>query len=433
MSVQAARGTRDLLPAVLHRRLAVIQAIRETFAAYGFEPLETPAMERIDTLMGKYGDEGDKLIFRILERGEGGREGKADLALRYDLTVPLARVMAMNQSLPLPFKRYQIQPVWRADKPQRGRFREFYQCDCDIVGAPGRAADAECLALASDALTRLGFADYVIHTNHRALLRALVGACGLAERESEVLVAVDKLDKIGVAGVTAELEGRGIEAGAIDTLWRLLERPADLDVVAEAIGADAQAPAEELRETFRLATALGARNVVFDATLARGLSYYTGPVYEVKLTEGNVGSVAAGGRYDGLIGMFSGKQVPAVGVSLGLERLHVILEERGRLGDTRTRTRAMLTVFSAETQGPTFALAASLRAAGVEVETWLGSPGSLGKQFKYAADRGVPYALVLGPDELARGVAAVKDLRSGVQEHVPTADIATRIGPRGEA
>lgn len=427
MIVQNARGTRDLLPAMMHRRLAAMDLIRQSFVAFGFEPLETPAIERIDTLMGKYGEEGDQLIFRILERGEGGREGKADLALRYDLTVPLARVMAMNQSIPLPFKRYQIQPVWRADKPQRGRYREFYQCDGDIIGAPGRAADAECLALASDALSRLGFQDYVVHTNDRRLLSALVAAAGAAELESDVLVAVDKLDKIGVDGVTKELAQRGVPTASIDRLWRLLEAPEDLDRTAEAIGAAAEQPAAELREVFRLAAALGARNVRYDATLARGLSYYTGPVYEVKLTEGNVGTVTAGGRYDGLIGMFSGKPVPAVGVSVGLDRLFVVMEERGMFGDLRTRTRALVTTFTPDLAAASCTLAGELRRAGQPVETWLGDAGKLGKQFKYAADRGIPYAVVLGPDELAAGKVALKDLRTGQQEQLDRGALAARL------
>ena len=398
----------------------MITTIREVYAAYGFEPLETPAMERIETLMGKYGEEGDQLIFRILERGEGGREGKADLALRYDLTVPLARVMAQNQSLPLPFKRYQVQPVWRADRPQRGRYREFYQCDADIVGAPGRVAEAECLAVAHDALTRLGFEDFTIYLNHRQLLSALVAAAGVPEREAEVLVSIDKLDKIGVDGVTAELVGRGIAPEAVARLWTLLAAPTDLDAVEAAIGAAAFASAAELRQTLSHARDLGVTRVTFDATLARGLSYYTGAVYEVKLTEGGVGTVAAGGRYDGLIGMFSGKNVPAVGVSLGLERILVVMEERGMLGASVTRTRALVTLFSPETVPASLALAARLRHAGLEIETWLGEPGGLGKQFKYASSRGIPYAIVLGPDELAAGTVAIKDLGAGAQQHLAT-------------
>ncbi len=421
-TVQNARGTRDLLPAQMHGRLHVIGIIREVFASFGFEPLETPAFERIETLMGKYGEEGEKLIFRILERGEGGREGKADLALRYDLTVPLARVIAQNPAIPMPFKRYQVQPVWRADRPQKGRFREFYQCDADIVGIDSRLADAECLAVAHEALSRLGFADFQVKVNHRKLLSALCAAAGAADREPEVLVAIDKLDKIGRDGVSKELGERAFPAEVIERLWTMLAVPGDLDAVEAAIGDAARAPAAELREVFGHVSALagpGAR-VVFDATLARGLGYYTGPVFEAVILEGGVGSVSGGGRYDGLVGMFSGRQVPAVGVSLGLERLLVVMEERGMLPTGGTRTKVLVTRFSADTDAAALRVAAQLRAEGLETETWLGAPGSLGKQFKYASGRGIPLAVVIGPEELEAGAVSLKDLRSGHQSRVAT-------------
>ncbi len=424
---QNARGTRDLLPAQMHARLHVIGLVREVFARYGFEPLETPAFERLETLMGKYGDEGEKLIFRILERGEGGREGKADLALRYDLTVPLARVIAQHADIAMPFKRYQVQPVWRADRPQRGRFREFYQCDADIVGVDSRVADAECLAVASDGLSRLGFTNYTIKLNHRALLRAIVAAAGAADREGEVLVAIDKLDKIGVEGVSEELGRRGFDSAVVARLWEVLAAPADLAAVAAAVGEAAAGPAAELREVLAHAAALGARNVAFDATLARGLGYYTGAVFEAVIHDGGVGSVGGGGRYDGLVGMFSGRQVPAVGVSLGLERLLVVMEERGMLPGIGTRTRALVTRFGAELDAASLGLAAELRAAGLEVEAWLGAPGKLGKQFQYADSRGIPYAVVLGPDELAEGVVAVKTLATGEQRRVPRDQLAEAL------
>ncbi len=426
--VRNARGTRDLLPAQMHARLWVLDKVRAIFARYGFEPLETPAFENIDTLMGKYGDEGEKLIFRILERGEGGREGKADLALRYDLTVPLARVVAQNPALPMPFKRYQVQPVWRADRPQKGRYREFYQCDADIVGINSRVADAECLAVASDALTELGFAGrFQIKLNHRKLLSAIVAAAGAAEREGEVLVAIDKLDKVGVPGVTKELGERGFDAAVIDRLWAILAAPDDLDAVADAVGEAALAPAAELREVLAHAAALGATGVAFDATLARGLGYYTGPVFEAVITDGGVGSVSGGGRYDGLVGMFSKRDVPAVGISLGLERLLVVMEERGMLPTGGTRTRVLVTRFAPELDGAALAAARTLRDAGVLVETWLGAPGKLGNQFKYADQRGIPFAVVIGPDEAAAGVAKVKDLKTGEQREVALAALAAAV------
>lgn len=425
--VQNARGTRDLLPAAMHDRLHVIAIVREVFARYGFEPVETPAFERIETLMGKYGDEGEKLIFRILERGEGGREGKADLALRYDLTVPLARLIAQNPALPMPFKRYQIQPVWRADRPQKGRFREFYQCDADIVGVNSRVADAECLAVAHDVLTRLGFPAFQIKLNHRGLLGAIVAAAGAAEFEGAVLTAIDKLDKVAWEAAFAPLIETGPGPDAIARLRGILASPHDLDAVAAAVGEAAAVPVAELRQVLAHARALGAASVTFDATLARGLGYYTGPVFEAVILEGGVGSVAGGGRYDGLVGMFSGRSVPAVGISLGLERLLVVMEERGMLASSGTRTRALVTRFSAELDADTLGLAAELRAAGLDVETWLGEPGALGKQFKYADSRGVAFAVVLGPEELATGQVALKDLRTGEQRRIDRGALAEAL------
>lgn len=428
MTVQAARGTRDLLPAQMHARLHVIAKIRDVFAEYGFEPLETPAIERLETLVGKYGDEGEKLTFRILERGEGGREGKADLALRYDLTVPLARVMAMNQGLPLPFKRYQVQPVWRAERPQKGRFREFYQCDADIVGAPGRLADAECIAVADTALSRLGFEDYEILVNDRRILRAIARQLADTDRETDVLVAIDKLDKIGWDGVAADLEARGLNSGWLADFRQMVEREdsmaAFLPIAGDAGG--------ELPQVMAAARAHGVARMRFDATLARGLGYYTGTVYEARIQGGGVGSVGGGGRYDGLIGMFSGRAVPAVGVSLGLERLLVVMEERGMLPAPVTRTLALVTVFSAELTEQSLQLAARLREqlrgrVRGGVETWLGDGGGLGKQFKYAANKQIPWAIVIGPEEAAGGTVTAKNLVTGTQTRVAEADLVQHL------
>lgn len=425
MPVFAARGTRDFLPAEMRAREHVLSVVRRTFELHGFAPLETPAIERVETLSGQYGEEGEKLTFRILERGEGGREGKADLALRYDLTVPLARVVAMNPSLPLPFKRYQVQPVWRAERPQKGRFREFLQCDCDIVGAPGRLADAECVAVAHAAIEALGFGGgFEVLVNHRELLRAIVAEAGLAAHEHEVLVAVDKWDKVGGPGVAQDLATRGIDGA------RLVQRLGDARDL-DAFAALAPGPVAELREVMSAAAALGATRVRFDATLARGLGYYTGPCWEARITDGGVGSVSGGGRYDGLIGRLGGRDVPAVGVSLGIERLLVVMGEKGMLPATAGGPRAMLTVFSAETLQATLSLAGRLRREGVAVETWLGEPGALGKQLKSAASRGVPFAVVMGPDEIARGEAQLKDLRSGQQGSVAVDGLGRALAEGG--
>ncbi len=285
MAVHLAKGMRDFLPAQMNNRLRVIETLRGVFTRFGFEPLETPAVERIETLTGKYGDEGEHLIYRILKRGEGGRRGEVDAGLRYDLTVPLARVVAMNRDLPTPFKRYQIQPVWRAERPQKGRFREFYQCDVDTVGCPGMIADAECVAVVEQALVALGFQDFEVRINHRRILRAITEAMGAPEREGEILVAVDKLDKIGREGVRAELLGRGLSQRAVDALWSTLDAGAGwegLSALADRLGPAGAAAAAELEDLRRQALAMGVDpgHITFDPTLARGLSYYTGPGWD---------------------------------------------------------------------------------------------------------------------------------------------------------
>lgn len=407
--VHLPKGMRDILPQQMILRQRVIATIQQVFLRYGFAPLETPAMERIETLTGKYGDEGDKLIFRVLKRGEGGKLGEVDQALRYDLTVPLARVVAMNPQLPMPFKRSQIQPVWRADRPQKGRFREFYQCDVDTVGAPVGLADAECIAVVHDCLVALGFTDFTIRLNHRRWLAALAAAVDASQREGELIVAIDKLDKIGRDGVSRELLGRGFDQPQVVRVWELLDGaplPGSQDALAE------------LDQVEALALALGVdrQRLLRDRTLARGLDYYTGPVFETVLTDGGMGSVSGGGRYDGLIGMFSGRDIPAVGVSLGLERLIVLLEERGMLGGASTATRVWVTVFDDDTLPASLAAVRAFRQAGVPAEISLAG-GKLGKQLKAADSRGVPFVVVIGPDEAGAGMVRLKDLRSG-DEHV---------------
>jgi histidyl-tRNA synthetase len=332
-STKPARGTRDFLPDDLRRREYVIGIVRDVYQRYGFEPLETPAFENIETLMGKYGEEGNQLIFKILKRGEHEKSGEADLALRYDLTVPLARVVAEYQgALPTLFKRYQIQPVWRADRPARGRFREFYQCDIDATGTASPIVEAEILGAVSEILAALGFRDFVIRLNHRRVLTALLEEAGVPlPLHGDALVALDKLDKIGADGVTGEFAARGIpqEAGA-RVLTSFLGDPGEAPEAAlarlrgvlgehDALG--------NLAAIVDLAASTPARGRIrVDASLARGLSYYTGAIMEIAV-EG-IGSLGGGGRYDNLVGMFLGRGVPACGFSLGLERIIVVMTER---------------------------------------------------------------------------------------------------------
>lgn len=432
-------GTRDFLPEDVRRREHVVAAVRQVYERYGFEPLETPAFENIETLLGKYGEEGNKLIFKILRRGEHEASGEADLALRYDLTVPLARVVAEHRNeLPRFFKRYQIQPVWRADRPARGRFREFYQCDIDSIGSRSPVVEAEQLTAMSDVLTTLGFDDFVIHVNHRQLLAGLLDASGIeAGQQTAALVALDKLDKIAKDGVSKELLARGIseERGQrlLDAV-ALPDRAAGTDWLIEQasrLGPEGRAGAENLREVLELTGTMGAgRRVRVDPSLARGLSYYTGVIMEVR-TPDSPGSIAAGGRYDSLIGGFIGGDVPACGFSLGLERILVVMTERGLFPARVSRGAAdvLVTIWSNDTRSEALRVASELRAGDIRAEVYP-EPDKLGKQFRYASGRGVAFVAIVGENERRSETVAIKDMRSGEQTIVPRAEAAGFIRSR---
>ena len=419
---EPARGMRDFLPEDVRRREYVIGVIKRVYERYGYEPLETPAVENLETLMGKYGEEGDRLIFKILKRGEQEATGQADLALRYDLTVPLARVIAHHQGkLPRLFKRYQIQPVWRADRPQRGRFREFYQCDVDALGSTSPLIEAELCAAVADALTELGFSDFVIRINHRQLLTALLTAAGVVEgQHGEALVALDKLDKIGRDGVKNELSSRGISEEVSDALLSFFATHGGdvLDLLAEFVARDGNGSAAvaNLRAILQLAagTTAGERLRV-DPSLARGLSYYTGAIMEINVSD-LAGSLGGGGRYDNLVGMFLGQSIPACGFSLGLERILVVMGERGMFPPSLATTPAdvMLAVFDAGDAPHALRVAEMLRGMGVRVLVYPEAE-KMGKQIKYADSRGIPFIGILGGDEIAAGTLTVKDLASKVQ------------------
>ncbi|MEO8257162.1 MAG: histidine--tRNA ligase [Acidobacteriota bacterium] len=431
MSTKPPGGTRDFLPDEIRRREYVIGVIRDVYERYGFEPLETPAFENIETLLGKYGDEGNKLIFKILRRGEQEAGGGADLALRYDLTVPLARVIARYQNeLPRFFKRYQIQPVWRADRPARGRFREFFQCDIDAIGTTSGLVEVELLAAVSDVLERLGFDDFTIRLNHRELLSGLLKAAGVPPPlHGEALVAIDKLDKIGADGVRAELAARGIDADAARICLELFEADFPAGLRRHLDGDERAALAVEQLETMtRLAERTAAfRHLHVDPSLARGLSYYTGAIMEIAVPD-LAGSLGGGGRYDNLIGMFLGRPVPACGFSLGLERIIVVMTERKMFpaGIARAAVDVMVAIWNDDTAGHSLALAFELRRLGLRVDVYPEAE-KIGKQFKYAAARGVPFVALLGDDERARGEVAIKDLRSGDQQSIARGEVAAFI------
>jgi len=431
VSAQPAKGTRDYLPAAVRQRQYAISIIRQVYESHGFEPLETPALERLDALSGKYGEEGDQLMFKVLLRGQPlvqgieqaaalltqpgavieGRSGKtapgapallADLGLRYDLTVPLARAYAANQAaLPPVFKRYQIQPVWRADTPGKGRYREFFQCDLDVVGSTSMLVEAEIAGAAVECLTRLGFEEFGLRTNHRGLLRALVDKAGLApHQEVDAITAIDKLDKIGADGVERELSERGVDEGPRQALLGLVAGGSvaggggvTLERVAEFLRGHAagEKAVAELRQFIELAgdTAAGPR-VRFDVSLARGLGYYTGTIFEL-VSPRFGGSLGGGGRYDGLIGLFLGREVPACGFALGFERLLLLMEEGGLFPPNLGALHLVLGATSDADGAVLLRASRELRAAGlaVSMSPRAEKPGRLRKS---AEERGAPFA-----------------------------------------
>ena len=450
---------RDFLPADVRKREYVIGVIKEAYERYGFEPLETPAVENIETLMGKYGEEGNQLIFKILKRGEHEKTGEADLALRYDLTVPLARVVAQYKAeLPKFFKRYQIQPVWRADRPARGRFREFYQCDVDVLGSQSMVVEAELIAAASEALVALGFNDFTIRLNHRHVLTGILDQAGVPpEKQPDALIALDKMDKAGPEGVASELNERGIPGESAVRLMRFFEGLAGAERAAEfvdvpdpatpraAINADVLGrlvefvgPHEtgakgidDLRQILQFAKAGSAgQRIKIDPALARGLAYYTGAIIEINVKD-LAGSLGGGGRYDNLVGMFLGKDVPACGFSLGLERIIVVMSEREMFPAATVSSPAdvMVTIWNEASIDDSIALATELRNKGLRVDLYP-EADKMGKQFKYASARGISFVAIAGDDERARGEVAIKDMRSGEQRSEKRSEVAKEIQNR---
>jgi histidyl-tRNA synthetase len=451
---QPARGMRDFLPDDVRKREYVIGVIKEVYEKYGFEPLETPAVENIETLTGKYGEEGNQLIFKILKRGVHETTGEADLALRYDLTVPLARVVAeYRDKLPKFFKRYQIQPVWRADRPARGRFREFFQCDVDVLGSRSMIVESEICAAANDVLVRLGFNDFSIRINHRRVLTGILAVSGVPlDKHDHALVALDKLDKVGRDGVRKEFEARDIEAVSGERLLNFFSELTELDHAAEIVlGEDQDRKQQSINQAvlgrlveFVGRNELGAQGIAelqsildygeasgiggrlkIDPSLARGLSYYTGAIMEINVKD-LTGSLGGGGRYDNLVGMFLGQDVPACGFSLGLERILVVMSERGMFPPEVASTPAdiMVAIWSEDSIDDSIRLARELRTAGFRVDLYP-EPDKLGKQFKFASARGVPLVALLGDDERAKGEVAIKNMRTGEQRTYKRSELDT--------
>ncbi|MBB5998248.1 histidine--tRNA ligase [Streptomonospora salina] len=423
-AAQAPSGTRDFLADELRRRTAAVTAVSEVFERYGFDPLETPAFERLDVVTGKYGEEASSLLFKILRRGVHEASGQADLALRYDHTVPLARVIGTHGSkLPSPFKRYAIGPVWRADRPQDGRFREFVQCDVDTVGSHSPLADAEVVYAVADGLQALGVEDFRFLVNSREALRGLLEVYGVGlELGDGVLATLDKLDKIGEEAVAGELAERGVATATAEAVVADIaaDSPDRLRAKLETNPRGKQGLAE-IDRMLELTGGLEGR-IAFAPRMVRGLDYYTGAIWEVEAV-GYPGAVAAGGRYDQLVAALGGSDMPAVGGSVGIER---ILATQETAADDRRGLDVALTALGHSEAG-TLRLARALRGRGLRVGTYLGTSGKLAKQLKWADDQRARFAVIRGADEQAAGEITVRDMATGEQHRVADDDAVAQI------
>jgi histidyl-tRNA synthetase len=435
-------GTRDFGPAVMQKRLFIFGKIRGIFERFGFLPLETPAMENLSVLTGKYGDEGDQLLFKILNSGDFLKDVEApalasykkalphiaEKGLRYDLTVPFARYTAMNRGqLTFPFKRYQIQPVWRSDRPQKGRYREFYQCDADVIGTDSLLCETEMLVMIGQVMQALGISQFKIKLNNRKVLTGLSEIIGQAGREAELCVAIDKLDKIGWEKVREELEGRGFEAKGLDLLNQVLdfntENPlADIAALEKqfANSAIALEGLAEIRKTLEYLQAMqgNLHNIEVDVRLARGLSYYTGCIVEVKALGVNIGSISGGGRYDNLTGVFGIPGLSGAGISFGVDRIYDVMEELNLFPDQAQQgTRILLCHFDEENFSYCLPLAHFLRQNGIQTEIYP-ETGKIKKQLSYADARKIPFAGIVGSEEMESQTLTLKNLINGEQQRV---------------
>lgn len=436
------KGTRDFSPEEMMRRTYIFDTIKSVFRLFGYAPLETPSMENLSTLLGKYGDEGDKLLFKILNSGDYGaklsdeelRQASkiSEKGLRYDLTVPFARYVVQHQNeIVFPFKRYQIQPVWRADRPQKGRYREFYQCDVDVIGSKSLLNEVELVDIVARVFKKLGIS-VTLKMNNRKILFGIAESIGHADKMIDITVAIDKLDKIGLDNVKAELSERGIDNEAIAKLQPILElsgtNDEKLNKLSSVIGSSETGlkGIEEMRTIFDHVAALGIElTPELDLSLARGLNYYTGAIFEVKANDFAIGSISGGGRYDDLTGIFGMPGMSGVGISFGADRIYDVMlglnlfpEEIG------CSTKVLFTNFGAEEQSVAMRLAGELRNHGVATEIYPDS-SKMKKQMEFANRRGIPYVVILGPEERERGVALVKDMTTGEQREVAFDALAT--------
>jgi len=449
------QGTRDFDALTVRKRQYVLNTIKSVFELYGFAPLETPAMENLDTLMGKYGEEGDKLIFKILNNGldNPGKEaatreafekvlqGKntkdlTERALKYDLTIPFARYVAMNHGqLSFPFKRYQMQPVWRADRPQRGRYREFTQCDADVVGSTALLNEVELALIYHTVFTKLGIGDYNLSINSRKILAALAECCGGADKMMDITIAIDKLDKIGIDKVKEELQQRGLTEQQVAIIEQYLQiSGSNAEKLAQAkqllgntaTGAAGIAEVEEVINRAQQSDA--ACNITADFTLARGLNYYTGIIFEAKAPEQvKMGSIGGGGRYDDLTGLFGVPNIPGVGISFGIDRIYDVLEELQLFPQNlQISTQALFFNLGEKESQFAFGLMQQLRSNGIACELYH-ETAKMDKQFKYAEKKNIPFAVIIGSRELEQQQCVVKNLQNGQQQTVAPQDIAQAV------
>ncbi len=427
------KGTRDFTPGQVYKRSYIFDTIRSVFVRFGYQPIETPVMENLSTLTGKYGEEGDRLLFKVLNNGDYLAEADeqalkerdsrrltpsiARRGLRYDLTVPFARFVVMHlNEIPIPFKRYQIQPVWRGDRPARGRYHEFYQCDVDVVGSDALVYEAELVQIYDEVFTRLGL-PVVIKINHRKILAGIGEVAGVPDLMTEMTVAIDKLDKIGKEGVREEMIARGIPAHAVERIEKILEVP-DLDALGLQLQGNptGEAGIRELLSVFAYLEGNPLSQALkFDVALARGLNYYTGCIFEVQAANAQMGSLGGGGRYDNLTGVFGLDGFSGVGISFGAERIYDVMEELQLFpAGTSGALKVLFVAFDLPTHRYAFKCLGEVRAAGIAAEIYP-EPVKLKKQLKYANDRDIPYVVLVGETEMQQGTLALKDMASGEQ------------------
>lgn len=445
------KGTRDFGPEEVAKRNYIIGTIRKVYELYGYQPLETPVMENLATLMGKYGEEGDKLLFKVLNSGDFLKDADAQLlaeknsnkvlsavsekGLRYDLTVPFARYVVMHQNeITFPFKRYQIQPVWRADRPQKGRYREFYQCDADVIGSNSLLLDAEMVMMIADVFSRLGLR-VTIRLNNRKILDGLNEYIGETEKNVALITAIDKLDKIGKEGVQQELREKGFTEAQIAKTENILSLSGNATEKIAALeklftGEKGKKGISEIQELFAKIAHVGSAHIqiAFDLTLARGLSYYTGTIYEVVSNDVQMGSILGGGRYDDLTGIFGLPNMSGVGISFGLDRIYDVLTELNRFPESATQhTQVLFIAFDAEAEAVALRYAGTLRDADIRCEIYPDVQAKTAKKFKYADDKKIPYCAIIGSNEIAEQKVMLKNMQSGEQQLLSTDEVIDLI------